>query len=254
MCVGGHAGCRIAATYSHPSRQPLTGDLQAARSYQALLNMQADRLLVFSDANCDLYVAAAAAPAPVKLAASVASYRWADTCDVLAAASDGHLLLWYCPAAALGARELLGLTRVRRAVAWGPAPTLDGFSGSLVCARQRNGARKAATANPGALHLHALVQAGRCASRLGRARRMQHERDSHACPTRFLDHSSQDLRTRCRCQHAVLQAALTLGAMQVECGAAALALPRREASVGSARRARAESHAAGGRRRCVCLH
>lgn len=57
--------------------------------------LQAERLLVFSDANADLYVAAALAPSPIKLAASVSSFRWNDSCDILAATSDGHLLLWF---------------------------------------------------------------------------------------------------------------------------------------------------------------
>ena len=59
--------------------------------------VQAERLLVFSDANSDLYVAAAMAPAPIKLAASVSSFRWNDACDILAATSDGHLMLWCAP-------------------------------------------------------------------------------------------------------------------------------------------------------------
>lgn len=128
--------------------------------HQAL--MQADRLLVFVDSNADLYVCSALTPVPVKLAGSVTSYAWNDSADILAAASDGHLLLWYCPEAAIGSRDLVELTQERRAVPLGPAPTIAAFSGPAITVRQSDGTRVAAAANSHSIKLYSLIQHGRC--------------------------------------------------------------------------------------------
>eukprot|EP00892_Ulva_mutabilis_P006133 jgi/Ulvmu1/3892/UM018_0113.1 len=122
---------------------------------------QADRLLAFVDSNADLYVCSVLAPTPVKLAGSVTSYAWNDAADILAAASDGHLLLWYCPEAAIAARDLLEVTRERRAALLGASPTIEAFVGAAVSVRQSDGTRIAAAANSHAIKLYSLIQHGR---------------------------------------------------------------------------------------------
>lgn len=116
---------------------------------------------MFVDSNADLYVCSVLAPAPVKLAGSVSSYAWNDSADILAAASDGHLLLWYCPEAAIAARDLVEVTRERRTAPLGAAPTIAAFSGSAVTIRQSDGTRVAAAANSHAIKIYSLIQHGR---------------------------------------------------------------------------------------------
>lgn len=118
---------------------------------------------MFVDSNADLYVCSVLAPAPVKLAGSVSSYAWNDCADILAAASDGNLLLWYCPEAAITARDLVEVTHERRAAPLGTAPTIAAFSGSALTIRQSDGTRVAAMANCHAIKLYSLIQHGRCA-------------------------------------------------------------------------------------------
>jgi hypothetical protein len=126
------------------------------------LYVQADRLLVFADSNADLHLCAVLSPSPVKLAASVSSYAWNDSADVLAACSDGHLLVWFYPEAALSNRDLIDMTRDRKAVSFGISPTIEAFAGCRVTIRQRDGTRKAASISAHALKLFSLVQRARC--------------------------------------------------------------------------------------------
>lgn len=150
-----HAGCHHSAVpiKSAPVSERLTGTAC----------VQAERLLAFVDSNADLYVCSVLAPVPVKVAGSVTSYAWNDAADILAAASDGHLLLWYCPEAAIVARDLVEVTRERRPVSLGMSPTIEAFVGAAVTVRQRDGTRIAAAANSHAIKLYSLIQHGRCA-------------------------------------------------------------------------------------------
>lgn len=67
----------------------------------------------------------------------------------------------YYPEAALVNRDLVPLTRERRAIDCGDAPTIEAFAGALVSMRQGDGVLKCARVSAYAIKAYELVRAGR---------------------------------------------------------------------------------------------
>jgi hypothetical protein len=128
--------------------------------------VQSDRLLAFLDRNLDLYIASVAHPAPVKLAASVQSFAWNGSADILAAITDNQLVVWYYPAACLAHKDLVDLTRERKALRAGESASIQEFCDQLVSVRLGDGAQVAVAISPYALKFYALAEQAKCASSL----------------------------------------------------------------------------------------
>ena len=94
--------------------------------------------IVFLDRNRDLYISSVLRANVLKLAASVDSFAWNESCDIVAAISDNHLTVWYYPEALIVSRDLVELTREKKEVDFGRAPQIEAFTGAFEIARQPN--------------------------------------------------------------------------------------------------------------------
>lgn len=72
-----------------------------------------------------------------------------------------QVVIWYYPAACLGNKDLVDLTRERKNVAVGDSAAIEAFSGQLVALRCSDGARVTAAISPYMLKVYALAKQAR---------------------------------------------------------------------------------------------
>jgi intraflagellar transport protein 80 len=100
---------------SKPLSNPIVHEAAVIRVSLSPVGMSNERMCVFVDSNCDLWLTQTHSTLPAsKIASMVDSFRWHEDANILVALSDGKIVTWYLPEAVFMDQDLLHKTRVSK--------------------------------------------------------------------------------------------------------------------------------------------
>lgn len=133
----------------NPLGDPITHSLEICFVSLDASNRSGPSMLIFVDKNRDLFITQIYGTVREKLCTMTDTCSWHEDAGVLAAISDGKLIVWYAPEAAFVDSDLLALTKTStEAVSFGKIPRFVSFEGSICTVRREDGALLAGSILP----------------------------------------------------------------------------------------------------------